>query len=468
MDIRRRSISVFLITLTLLNFGLSQHSKEEWKSRTIYQVLTDRFWRSDDSTKPCDNIGQYCGGTYKGLIKQLDYIKGMGFDAIWISPVIKNTPGGYHGYWAKDKYDVNENFGTAQDLKDLKTELSKRDMWLMVDVVANHMGYVGGSGFDFTELNPFNKTEYFHKWCEVNAEDYLKDQWRVEHCRLAGLPDLDQDNKEVRGMLIDWIKYLVKEYTIDGIRIDTIPFVSKDFWSEFTTAAGVYSVGECFDERTDYVAGYQGPVNAMLNYPLFFALNDFFRFDQNGGILRQKIAEINEKFTDVDALGVFIDNHDNQRFLYGRNNINRLRNAIAFTLFTRGIPIIYYGTEQDFNGGNDPNNREPLWTSLNPENSTYKFITKLIDLRKKMKVWTLDQTERYVDTNHYVFSRGNIVVVNTNTDYHHRVKLTYLPYYIGQVVCDQVADQGECYTVGSDGIDVIMASGDVVVLAPKE
>ena len=79
-------------------------STEEWKSRTIYQLLTDRFARGDGSTYQCNNLSNYCGGNYRGMIDKLDYIQGMGFDAIWISPIVENTDGGYHGYWAKNLY----------------------------------------------------------------------------------------------------------------------------------------------------------------------------------------------------------------------------------------------------------------------------------------------------------------------------------------------------------------------------
>ena len=90
---------------------------EEWKTRTVYQVLTDRFARSHgQSIQVCTDLHQYCGGTFKGLEQNLDYIQNMGFDAIWISPVAQNSAGGYHGYWATDFSKINPEFGTEQDL----------------------------------------------------------------------------------------------------------------------------------------------------------------------------------------------------------------------------------------------------------------------------------------------------------------------------------------------------------------
>jgi alpha-amylase len=96
--------------------------------------MTDRFSPSNNTASPCNNLGNYCGGTWKGITNHLDYIQGMGFDAIWISPVISNTPGGYHGYWAQDFSQLNANFGTEQELEELVSAVHSRNMLIMVGV----------------------------------------------------------------------------------------------------------------------------------------------------------------------------------------------------------------------------------------------------------------------------------------------------------------------------------------------
>jgi alpha-amylase len=105
-------------TLTLLGFAaLSQAAdKNAWRERTIYQVITDRFARTDGASAACDNLHAYCGGTWKGLEDNLDYIGNMGFDAIWISPIPENKGNDYHGYGALDWYKVNPHMGTEEDL----------------------------------------------------------------------------------------------------------------------------------------------------------------------------------------------------------------------------------------------------------------------------------------------------------------------------------------------------------------
>ena len=121
-----------LILLLLFSF-ISSKTKAEWKTRSIYQLLTDRFARTSD-TGYC-NYSKYCGGNYKGIINKLDYIKGMGFDAIWISPIVENTPDSYHGYHLTNLYTLNTNYGSEADLKNLISSAHAKDIWVMVDVV---------------------------------------------------------------------------------------------------------------------------------------------------------------------------------------------------------------------------------------------------------------------------------------------------------------------------------------------
>ena len=101
--------ALLCIIVTLLSLStITAYSKEQWIERSIYQVLTDRIGTSDGSSPGC-TLNQYCGGTWKGIQNQLDYIAGMGFDAIWISPIVKNTEGSYHGYHLTDLDSLNSH-----------------------------------------------------------------------------------------------------------------------------------------------------------------------------------------------------------------------------------------------------------------------------------------------------------------------------------------------------------------------
>ena len=123
------------LSLALCQISLAA-TPAQWRSRSIYQVLTDRFARTDGSTTaPCDTGDRvYCGGSFKGIQTHLNYIQGAGFDAVWISPITAqlkgDTPYGYayHGYWQQNIYEINSHFGTADDLKSLSDALHSRGM----------------------------------------------------------------------------------------------------------------------------------------------------------------------------------------------------------------------------------------------------------------------------------------------------------------------------------------------------
>lgn len=88
----------------------------------------------------------------------------MGFDAIWISPVVTNSPGGYHGYWALNWNEINPYFGTAQELKDLVSAAHAKGIWVMVDVVANHVAPIGT---DYAQVTPYNQEIHYHTDCQI-------------------------------------------------------------------------------------------------------------------------------------------------------------------------------------------------------------------------------------------------------------------------------------------------------------
>ena len=177
---RKIIFQITFLCLIILTF-IDSRTKDEWKSRTIYQVLTDRFARTNGDQSDCD-LHNYCGGTYTGLLNNLDYIAGMGFDALWISPIIENWDGGYHGYWMKNIFNLNPRFGTEEEYQALVEKCHEKGNWIMVDVVANHMGPVGTN---YGQLYPFNKAEHYHDYCIINNEDFSGNQWRVEVKQLS-------------------------------------------------------------------------------------------------------------------------------------------------------------------------------------------------------------------------------------------------------------------------------------------
>ena len=143
----------------------------------------------------------------------------------------------------------------------------------------------------------------------------------MENCQLAGLPDLKQENPFVNNYLLDWVKGLVTRYNLDGIRIDTVPEVPKWFWKNYGKAAGVFQMGEVFMGNPEYVGQYQGPLTGVFNYPMYFTIKDVFGSGKSMKGIPGTYASEMPHFKDMDALGLFVDNHDNARFMNQFNDV---------------------------------------------------------------------------------------------------------------------------------------------------
>ena len=449
--------SAFL--LAVLSSGSLQGTTNDWKSRTIYQLLTDRFARGDGSTASCQNLSNYCGGNYRGLINNLDYIQNMGFDAVWISPIVDNVDGGYHGYWARNWNALKGNFGSDDDFKEFVSECHKRDIWVMVDIVLNHVGPVGT---DYSSISPFNSPDHYHDYCMIDNGDFDgHNQWKVENCRLAGLPDLNQENSWVREQLLSWVERIRDTYQIDGFRLDTACEVSKDFWSELSQRAGTYIVGEAFSGNVGYVADYQNHLPGLLNYPLYFTIKSVFKDSHSMYEIKNRLDNDLTQFNDMDALGVFVDNHDNARFLNNDGRHPRFKSALALAMFFRGIAIMYYGSEQGFGGGNDPGNREQLWTNLDQGSEMYKFVQASVQARKRNQVWNNQQLEKWVDDNFYAFARGNLLILTINTD-NDQSRNIPVGWGEGTQLCN-IYNRGDCVRVQGGKLNVtVTGSGPKV------
>lgn len=276
----------------------------------------------------------------------------------------------------------------------------------MIDVVANHMG---PSPLADRQPFPLNEASSYHPPCQI---DY-SNQTSVENCQISNLPDLDTQSSTVRTLYQDWIKWLIKEYAFDGVRIDTVKHVEHDYWTGFTSAAGVYTIGEVFDGDPSYVAGYANSMSGLLNYPVYYPLNNFYQQKGSSQALVDMHDKVGSLFPDASAMGTFLDNHDNARFLNQKNDVALLKNSLTYVLLARGVPIVYYGTEQAFSGGADPANREDLWrSSYSTGSDLYGFIAKVLGVKKAAGgLGSDDHTHLFVDSSAYAWSRENGTVM---------------------------------------------------------
>ncbi|KAK8864242.1 hypothetical protein IAR55_001488 [Kwoniella newhampshirensis] len=483
-----RSLTSIPLLLSLLGAVETVHAAtaDQWKGKSIYQLLTDRFAPPSDTaparTSPlpstCDPALQtWCGGTWLSIIDKLDYIQGMGFDAVWISPVSQNidvyTPYNYayHGYWVNDPLTLNPRFGTSDDLKALSAALHSRGMYLMVDVVVNN---VPGLTVNDTESSKTLVTDgsrwtdpsEFHPQCWIDYSNATS----IEYCWLGDdklpLMDVNTENPTVVSTLNSWIGNLTTTYGIDGLRVDAAKHVPGPFWTDFCKASGVFCIGEVYGSDIANAASYQtqGYMDSVLGYPLYYGIvNGFGTPRGNMSAFVDIASQTLASFPNPGLLGNFIENHDLPRWRNVTADAQLAYNAMVAQFMFDGLPVVYFGQEQDFSdGAADPYNRAALWPSQYANSTTYNHIKKLNDIRHAVisngtsfqgKNFLDSQTKIVASTKTDVaFRKGPLLAVLTNRGSPSESQAFGVPTS-GWSSQSSVIDLLSCkqYTVGSGG-----------------
>lgn len=431
----------------------------------IYFVMTDRFYDGDttnDANTAKSDLKSYHGGDFQGIIDKLDYIKDLGFTTIWISPVVDNEPFGYHGYWAYDFYKTEEHFGTAAKLKELVDTAHSKDMKVIADLVVNHTG----------ARNPWASDPKYDGWFhDKGIITNYNDQSEVENGRLAGLPDFNTENPEVRKYLIDMAKWWISQAGFDGYRLDTVRHVPKEFWDEFVKEIkkdypDFYFIGEVFSGDADYVAGYQKTgIDGITDFPMYYAINDVFGSVKPASRLAEAI-EKSSVYSDRYLMGTFIDNHDVPRFTNQLTafRTEKIRQALAFMMTYTGIPVMYYGTEIAMKGGSDPDNRRDMdWAAKSPFTD---YVKKLTSIRKANPALTSGELKiSRVESDfisYYRTSGSNTVIVAYNTSNKEKQAIVPIPKEAAanhKSVVDKL--DGRRYVFAENGLALTMAPRQV-------
>ncbi|RXK40840.1 alpha-amylase [Tremella mesenterica] len=436
-----------LVGLTSLH-SVHAATADDWRGRSLYQIITDRFAPPSDTaparTSPlpstCDPLAQtWCGGTWLSIIDKLDYLQGMGIDSIWISPVSRNidvyTPYNYayHGYWVNDPTTLNPRFGTESDLLALSSAVHERGMYLMVDIVVNNIPSLSVSAsLSSSSLAADNSywtdPSDFHPQCWIDYSNATS----VEYCWLGDdklpLMDVNTENPNVVQTLQSWIANFTKAYTIDGLRIDAAKHIPGDFWPGFCGAAGVFCTGEVYGSDIGFASQFQTQqwMDSILGYPLYYSLvNAFGAPMANMSAFVDIGKQVLSSFPHPEYLANFLENHDLPRWRNTTVDPQLAYNAIVAQHIFDGIPLIYYGQEQDFgDGAADPHNREALWPSDYANTTTYQRIGRLNKIRKAVIANNtqyaghnfLDSRATFIASSNYdvAFRKGPILAVLTN------------------------------------------------------
>jgi len=338
---------------------------------SIYFVMVDRFHNGDpsnDGVSDPKDAQAFHGGDIAGLIQKLDWIQTLGVRTIWLSPIFKmrDTPfyghGAFHGYWLEDPFQVEPRFGDEALLKQLKAELKKRNMRLILDIVVNHVAP--------ESERVKTHAHWFHPHGPITD---WKDPVQLETYQVHGLPDLDQSNPEVYAWLRDSTAKWIQLLEPDGLRMDAVKHVPAEFWRRFNAEMQSISkkplviLGEHLDGDVANVAktARDGGFNAMFDFPLHFAMVDVFCKDQSPGRLAAVLAQ-DGLYKDTmgphrQGLVTLLDNHDLSRIISScLGDRGRVLQALKFMLSVRGTPSFTWGTEVGSDGGQEPENRSSM------------------------------------------------------------------------------------------------------------
>lgn len=418
----------------------------DWDEAIVYFAVTDRFYDGDASNNDAYGVGDYntstskekdgggsCyhGGDFAGLTQKLDYLKDLGVNTIWITPIVENitqdlssTEGlsayGYHGYWTSDFTKLNKHLGTEEQFKTLLEEAHARGMKLMVDVVINHAGY--------------DTEEYFNNIIQDDEGNYISmlrdDSNTIDgdtvRDGLSGLPDFVTENPVVRDQLVKWQVDWIKKYDIDYYRVDTVKHVEATTWAAFKNE--LTKANPEFKMIGEYAGGGYastggelgtGTMDALLD----FDFNDFAQNFVTGSIetVEGTLADRNGKINNTATMGSFIGSHDEDGFIYrlcsnddetgsglSEEEARKLyKVAVTLQLTAKGMPVIYYNEEIGLTGANNypfQENRQDFdWTEAAKQefeaDSVLNHYKTLLSIRNKYTA---------------VFAKGNRVTIDAS------------------------------------------------------
>ncbi len=435
----------------------------------IYLIMPDRFADGDPANnQPPQSPGTYDrslargyhGGDLRGIRDRLPYLRELGVTALWLNPVYDNhnlSPQDYHGYGAVDYYAVDEHLGSLAEFNELVKAAHQHRIKIFLDNVPNHCG----PKHPWTAAAP--QPDWFHGTVEQHLAarspfDPLTDphsvprQWRdvVEGWFANLLPDLNTENPRVVEYLLLNSLWWVEQSGLDGFRLDTFPYVSRRFWSDwhkelFDAYPKLSTFGEVFHADvtvTSYFAGGQARadgvdsgVTTVFDFPLYYALRKVVL----RGAPATELAQVLQRdwlYPHPELLVTFLGNHDVKRFSSEPGSSpEKLRLAFSLLLTLRGVPQIYTGDEIGMPGGDDPDNRRDFpggfpgdsRNAFTPEGrrpeeqETFAHVQALLGLRREHAALRSGrQPHLFADPTAYVFLRQaeneTLLVAFNNSD----------------------------------------------------
>jgi len=437
------------------------------QSDVIYLIMPDRFADGDtsnnfvegmiDKQNPTSRIGRH-GGDIKGILNHLDYIKDLGCNTVWITPLTENNTGiSYHGYAVTDHYTIDKRFGSNKDYFNLVNEAHQKGLKIILDHVANHIGinhpwmknlpfkdWINGEAENF-HTTAHHNSSYYDINSDEHTREYSNTGWFVKE-----MPDLNPRNAFLAKYLIQNTIWWIESSGLDGIREDTYPYADQKFLSDWAKVIldeypDLNIVGEVwigdpafrapFQKDSRYPKEFDSNLPSVTDFGFQEACRDVFGNDKSIRLIYEMIAKDN-LYANPENLVTFFDNHDIERLIFTLGgNVSKLKQALTLLLTTRGIPQILYGTEigllggkdhgslrQEFPGGfsNDKRNAFNKDERNEQENDIFNFTQKVLEIRKNSDALQKGKLIHYPpkDEVYYYFrikdGKKVLVIINNN------------------------------------------------------
>ncbi|HAQ2752400.1 TPA: alpha-glycosidase, partial [Enterococcus faecium] len=380
----------------------------EWVKETVwYQIFPERFANGDKANDPEHTLPwgskdpdreDFFGGDLQGVMDHLDYLTDLGINGIYFCPIFKATSN--HKYDTIDYYEVDPAFGDKKLLKNLIDEAHKRGIRIMFDAVFNHMGVHSPQWQDVLKNGEKSiYKDWFHiRFFPVDSyqmTDLPETAENIPYDTFAFtpfMPKLNTANPEVQKYLLDIATYWIKEFDIDGWRLDVANEVDHHFWKKFREAVteikpDIYILGEIWHSSQAWLQGDE--FHAVMNYAFTDSIKDYFA--KKKITASQMVSGMNHQqmlYRDQVNEGTFnlLDSHDTARILtLCQGNKELMKSVMAFMFLQKGSPCIYYGTEIGMTGEDDPDCRKcMIWEKEEQDLELFGFIKELVSLRKQL------------------------------------------------------------------------------------
>ncbi|HPY97879.1 MAG TPA: glycoside hydrolase family 13 protein [Clostridia bacterium] len=347
---------------------------------TVYQIFVDRFNSSCDkdfvnadwNDKPLRS--HFFGGDFKGIEYKLDYIKSLGIDIVYLSPIFSSATN--HKYDIEDYYSIDEMFGGRKELSNLIQSIHKKGMRIVLDCVFNHMS---NNNKIFRDVLEKGQNSQYKDWFYIH--DYPVSMEKCNYDTFAGcvpsMPRINTSNRDAMEYLVNSAVYWTKELGVDGWRLDVADEVSARLWRHFRTEISKVNsealiIGEIWNDASKWMMGDQ--MHTVTNYKYRKWLLDFIQGKIDAVSFWNKMAsnKMLYKTMSYNYLINLLGSHDTKRItsVVGKE---KAMLALLMTLTYQGIGLIYYGDEIGLIGMEDPDNRRTMpWRKIS-EHDTEQF-----------------------------------------------------------------------------------------------